>query len=150
MGKWFSRQDIDWHYCSFQIVWLIQFSDLLDFGEWPPKSTGYIDAHLNVQNSPSLSSPHQATIETWSEVLYRLQRTGQDGKTLWDEIKNVEKFRVQYGLLSDTIDIRYLSGAAKNALVYCAGYRRRHQSYSDYKKQRKYRGKVNNHKEEDL
>jgi hypothetical protein len=114
----------------------------LDFGIWPEKKTGYIDTHENVQTSPPLSSPHQSTIETWAEVYGRIQRTGEDGKVLWDEIKNIEKFRVQYGLLSEEININYLSGAARSALSYISGYKRKRQSYSDYKKQRKYRSKL--------
>jgi hypothetical protein len=127
-GDWFSKVDVDFHYCRIQVVWMIRYADLLDFSIWPPKQSGYIDQHADIQKSPSLTSPHQATIETWSEVYARLQGTGRDGKILWDEVKEIE-------------DIKLLSQPSRDALNYVSGYRRRRMKYADWKKQRKYRMK---------
>lgn len=128
-SEWFSRADVDAHYCRIQIIWLITMADILDFNEWPPQSTGYVSVPLNVQTSPPQTSPTQSTLDTWAEVYARLQMTGRDGMALWTEAKKIR-------------DYKEFSQPAKDALNYISGYRRRRMPYKSWLKQRKYRGKI--------
>lgn len=137
-SDWYSRADVDAHYCRLQIIWMIRMADFLDFGIWPDQKTGYIfnkdviikfkldlkklfpnEGHAKLPVAVNTTSPHTATIETWSEVYIRLQMTGRDGLSLWTEAKKIG-------------DYKEFSQPAKDALNYMSGYRRRRLSYSKW------------------
>jgi hypothetical protein len=123
-GSWFQKAEICW--CRVQNLWMLEHSDILYDGIWPLKESGYIDTHENVQTSTPLTPAHQTTIEVWAELVKRLDRTGEDGETLRSEA-------------AAGMDIYQLSRAAKNALNYCSGWRRRLTPYAVWKAKRRYK-----------
>ncbi len=110
------------------MIWLIFHLDLLQEGQWPPdpKGSGYIDAPIGKK-----SGKHKAYFETpcqfAAEVGSRLKTTGEAGEALVDEI------------IGGIPDYEGLSRPAKRALNYISGWRRRDQSYPEWKADRKRR-----------
>lgn len=112
-----------------QMVFLIEFLDILRQGEWPPgPSSSYTD-FPSKRTKPGAYFEKPADI--YIEVSRRLETTGKDGITLLEEVQN--------GLNDYTL----LSSVAKQALNYislwdfrkrdsysqwCAGQRRKHKS----------------------
>ena len=99
---------------------------------WPPKTSGYVDTHEDVQNG-SLSHvfPGQTAIEVIAEVKARLEKTKEAGATLVWELQ---------GIGFDDVDLRwywkfknYLSPGARDALNYMAGVKRRKVSFTRWK-----------------
>jgi hypothetical protein len=101
----------------------------LDEGIWPIKESGYIDTHENVQVTKTPTNGHQITLEVWAELVQRLDKTKSDGETLRSEA-------------SAGLDFNQLSKAAKNALNYISGWRRRNVGYALWLAKRNYRTKI--------
>ncbi len=134
-GDWFSIHDVALHYCKVQIAWMVKWSDLLDFGKWPPDYTGYDKAAQLVKvkrragkakkRKPTCAS-HQATMDVWQEIIKRMETTGEDGGEFWKEAHKVDNFNE-------------FPKASMHVLNYLSGYRRKRLSYPNWLKQRKWR-----------
>jgi hypothetical protein len=129
---WYSQGAVSSHYCRTQVAWLIRYAWQDTEGkyhvfDWPGRKTGYSGIPENVQKSDHPVSKNAGTIEIWSEIAYRLDRTGEDGLTLISEL--------QAGL-----SLVSLSRAARKALNYTSGWKRRMMSYNNWRKQQRYRG----------
>jgi len=112
------------------MVWLI--SNLLVLGEdkWPEDPLAGTEADLPLKRR---RIGHEAYFckprEILAETMLRLNKCGSDGTTLIEEIHS--------GLL----DMELLSSVAKSALYYISGWDRKKSPYSNWLKQRTYRGK---------
>lgn len=117
MKDWYSPGEI--RYTRDEMIFGIIHLGLLKEGIWPPehKETGYTGSHG--------SRGHRAPFENPSgfagEINARFKTTGEAGEALVDEI--------QGGI----IDYADLSRPAKRALNYISGWRRRKQTYSQFK-----------------
>jgi hypothetical protein len=112
-----------------QMIWLIEWLDVLEDGKWPPdpKETGYIDTPGGSGNKSS-RSPFETAAQIFAEVTDRLKQTGEAGVTLvWE---------IQHGL--EVYEL--LSPPAKRALNYISGWRRRRMDFSSWMRQNRYRG----------
>jgi hypothetical protein len=135
---WYSLHDNC--YCRMQTLWIV--TNCIDYFEdkyvsmgWPEEDkgeTGYNDTP--VQHSQPSTAGFTRPIQEIAEVIKRLERTGKDGRLLLFESRS-----------RDTVE--ELSQDARNALNYCAGWKRKHRSYRqwladrDYENDRKYRKK---------
>jgi len=116
-----------------QMIWLIEWLPTLETGNWPgnPQDTGYTDT-AGVQRSHSHHAPFETAAQIYAEVTARLRRTRRSGETLvWE---------VQHGLA----DYNLLCPAAKDAINYISGWRRRHVSFSQWQADKKYLQKTIN------
>jgi len=124
----------DIRYCPFQIIWIIEMFIVYRSGKleimresWPPEhvETGYDDTP-NVQKSRPAHAPFEHPMQIVGDVRSRLSRTGDDGKFLVVEV-NAGEYT--------------FSQQAKDALYYCAGWKRKRMSYARWKSDRHYAGK---------
>ena len=115
-------------YSREEIAWIIREA----WYGWPPKTSGYIDTHEDIQNgSPPLSMPGQAAIEVLAEVAARVDGTGEDGETLIEELQGPAFDGVE---ISDYRRFRhYLSRPARAAINYVSGGRRKRRHYRRWK-----------------
>ena len=120
---WYHYGEIRW--CVHQVLWIIERSETLRLGNWPlnPDGSSYTDPNIRTGYKSEAYYTKPAVI--LGEVEYRLDRTGKDGKLLWDEVKG-------------GLDLR---PEAESALMYVKGWRRERLSYLNWQKQRDYRGK---------
>ncbi len=134
--EWFAPSEI--RYCKRQNLWLIaQFlvceSDRIAMARftWPgeDKATGYTEAPRTGYGAVKAHAPYERVVEIVSELAWRLNRTGKDGRLLVMEIK------LEGGLSRDAL----------NALWYVVGRRHKTSSYQDWLKQRKYLNKKKNY-----
>jgi len=109
-------------FCRPQIFWLIENLLPLDGAVWPVNTTGYTDTP-RVQHSPNFHAPFETSIQIHAELTWRLERCGRDGETLVSE--------VQQGLNSYS----QLAPAAKGAINYISGVRRRRDPYRKWRYQ---------------
>ncbi len=109
------------------MIWLIIWLPYLEERKWPPehKDTGYTGS----QKSQNYKAPFITAIEFHAEVTYRLKTTKEAGEALVDE--------VQGGLT----EYELLSRPAKRALNYISGWRRRGQTYAEFRADVKRRDK---------
>ncbi len=124
---------VDWYhpkaifFCSHQMIWLIASLPELKEFRWPVAD--YLD-----DNGVTKTLSYQANFETTSlfiaEVEIRLKTTGEAGEALVDEIQ------------SGITEYEGLSRPAKRALNYISGFRRRRQTYPEWKHTQKKRGKL--------
>jgi len=124
-GKpWFHYSEV--RFCPFQILWVIENSDTLLQGNWPPDpdSSSYVDPQAKTGYKSEGYYIKPAGI--LGEVNARLSRTGTHGKLLRAE--------VLAGL--------DLSQESRDALMYVKGWRRKRMSYNAWKKWRKLYQKV--------
>jgi hypothetical protein len=112
-----------------QMMWLLQVLPCLEEGSWPvnPGITGYTEAENTGRVNTSAHAPFETATQIYTEVTYRLDRTGKDGETLYWEI--------QHGC--ETYE--GLCPSAKQALNYISGWRRRKQGYRTWVRQQDYR-----------
>jgi hypothetical protein len=113
-------------FCRPQMLWLILNMEIIADGRWPPegKSTGYIDPIVG-NTGRKAEAGFTRPVQIAAEVRWRLTRTRSDGETLYDEVSNgLEEYH-------------QLSRAAKNALNYISGWRRRRQGYASWCADRK-------------
>ena len=126
MKDWYSPGEI--RFQREEMIWLISWLDLLSEGNWPPegKDTGY----TGYQKSKVHKAPFETPAGYAAEVKSRLKTMGEAGEALVDEI--------QGGIM----DYEGLCGPAQRALNYISGWRRRKETYSQWKATRKKRGKL--------
>ncbi len=127
-GKsWYSISEL--RFCRFQTQWVINNFLTVDGDAivvindlWPPegRETGYTDGP---QHFISAHAAFERPMQIVAEVHWRLERTKQDGKLLVLQVKS---------------DVN-LGQAARDALAYCSGWRRKRLGYSAWKKQRNWR-----------
>ena len=134
-GKpWYPRRNIV--YCRYQMLWLIgNFLNvdgddiILERDTWPSegRETGYTDAprtqKLNVSHAA-----YEFTLQEVGELHHRLEKTGKDGRLLILEMH----VRLAY----DTSP-RNLSREARAALGYISGWRRKRQSFTQWKAEKR-------------
>jgi hypothetical protein len=110
----------DIHFSREQMFWLISVLPCLEEGSWPlnPCITGYTEAENTGRVNTSSRAPFETAIQIYTEVTYRLALTGKDGQTLYWEIQQgkVEEYQ-------------FLCPAAKQAINYMSGWRRRKWPY---------------------
>ena len=119
----------DWHspgeirYTREEMIWGIQWLSFLEVGEWPPdyKETGYTGS----KGGRSTKTKFLPAALFFAEITARLKSTKEAGEALVDEIQ------------SGITDYEGLSRPAKRALNYISGWRRRRQTYSQWKKYNK-------------
>ena len=119
---WFSPSEI--RFTREEMIWLITWLTLLQEGRWPPehKETGY----TGHQGSRGHRAPFETPVQFAAEVDTRLKTTGEAGEALVDEIQ------------SGIVDYEGLSRPARRVLNYISGWRRRRQTYSQWKATQKY------------
>lgn len=102
-----------------QVLWLIEWLELLQQGSWPPdpRETGYTEAP-KVQTSPSTRAPFEGPVQVAAEVTSRLESCGDAGQALRHE--------VEHGLTAYEL----LSPPARRALNYCCGVNRRRETFA--------------------
>ena len=124
--EWYSPGKI--RFQREEMIWLISWIDLLSEGVWPPegKDTGY----TGYQKSQSHKAPFETPVLFAAEVHVRLKTTGEAGEALVDEVQGGIK------------NYEGLCGPAQRALNYISGYRRRKETYSQWKATQKKRGKL--------
>ena len=113
---YFSYREI--RFCRVQMIFLIEHIVELGEGSWPssPDSSSYVDLPIRSRQFNDDAYFTKPT-EILAEVMIRLNRTGEDGSVLMEEIHS--------GLTE-----RYLlSSEARKALNYISGWRRREVSY---------------------
>lgn len=120
---WYSPSDIV--YSRPQMMWGILYLDMLEIGDWPSENrdTGYTGS----QGSRNTKTKFLPAALLYAEITARLKTTRDAGEALVDEIQ------------SGVSDYEGLSRPAQRALNYISGWRRRSQSYSRWKTQRRYR-----------
>lgn len=113
-------------FCRYQVLWLLDNRGTLSVGRWPsnPDGSNYFD----IPGKPKIKAKAYFEIpcSILAEVLFRLNRTGKDGTILLKSIKAGETFGE-------------LCYEARSALYYCSGWRRKHQSYSQWLADRRYK-----------
>ena len=122
---WYSPAEI--RFQRPEMIFLILHLDLLSEGMWPPdpQGTGYIDNPIRrVKAEGHFVRPVQFS----AEVKLRLRTTGEAGEALVDEIKG------------GITDYESLSRPAQRALNYVSGWRRRKQTYPEFRATAKHRG----------
>lgn len=120
-GKpWFHYGQI--RFCPYQVLWIIEHSDTLLAGDWPPDpdSSSYVDP--DIKGSLKDEAYYAKPVGILAEVNARLARTGTHGKLLRAEV------------LAD-LD---LSQEAKDALMYVKGWRRKRMSFQKWLRDRRY------------
>lgn len=121
---WYSPGEI--RFTREEIIWLIIWLPLLEEGRWPSehKETGYTGSYG--------TRGHRAPFENPSgfagEINVRLKSTGEAGEALVDEIQDA------------ITHFEGLSRPAQRALNYMSGWRRRKETYPQWKATQKYRG----------
>lgn len=129
MIEHYSPRDI--FFTREQMIWLIEWLSELEKGNWPPypRDTGYTEM---TQSSHSHRAPFETAAQFFCEVTARMFPTDENGKIIdraLHEASGVLKWEVQHGLT----DYALLCPAAKKALNYISGWRRRKNPYSKWK-----------------
>jgi hypothetical protein len=113
-------------FCRTQMLWLCAHLGFLEIGKWKSRESGYIDTERIFSNVPPARAPWQTPIELAGEVRVRLKPTGEDGETLLAEALLTQEYSG-------------LSQAARNALNYASGWKRREMYYAQWLAQGSYR-----------
>ena len=121
---WYSPGEI--RFQRPEMIWLIEHLTELEDGRWPLDPSGVVapEGRTGLKAEGHFVRPVQFA----AEVNSRLSTTGEAGEALVDEI--------QAGIL----DYEGLSRPAQRALNYISGWRRRKQSYPEWRATNKYRG----------
>jgi len=108
------------------MIWLIEHIVELGEGNWPdnPDGSNYVDLPIGSYR-PKSGAYFTKPAEIVAEVMTRLNKTGEDGITLMEDIHSGIR--------------RYedLKSVAKRALNYISGWRRRKSSYRAWKSKQK-------------
>lgn len=109
-----------------EMIWLIEHLAELEEGKWPLDPSGAVapEGRTGLKAEGHFVRPVQFA----AEVNYRLSTTGEAGEALVDEIK------------AGILDYESLSRPAQRVLNYVSGWRRRKQSYSEFRATNKHRG----------
>lgn len=120
IDMWYSPAAI--RFTKGEMVFLIKNKEILARGEYPPdpKSSGYTDPPIGVKVKPKRAF-FETPIVLHAELTWRLKKTKKHGKTLRDEVR-------------DGYSFREMSNEARTTLIYISGWRRRKQSYVDWKR----------------
>ncbi len=123
---WFQPFEIERNFCKLQVLFLIGIVETLEIGEYPPDPapTGYVGGNTGGFRS---GARFQRPADLYSELTSRISRTGKDGDTLLHEVRHLGA------------TLHNLSQAARNALGYCCGEKRKRQKYGIWLSRRKYR-----------
>lgn len=116
-------------FCRPQMFFLIESIEILRDGNYPKShiDSGYIDSII--QRQPPQAAPFEGPCQIAAEIDVRLTACKQDGETLAHEIISLQ---------ADYYEL--LSPAARNALNYISGWKRR-KSYTKWLKDRRHRNK---------
>ncbi|KKL44997.1 hypothetical protein LCGC14_2360060, partial [marine sediment metagenome] len=108
-----------------EMIWLIEHLTELEDGKWPLDPSGAVapEGRTGLKAEGHFVRPVQFA----AEVKTRLSTTGEAGEALVDEI--------QVGIL----DYESLSRPAQRVLNYISGWRRRNQTYPEWRATGKYR-----------
>lgn len=115
-----------------QCFWVIENLAIFKEGRWPPNplsyDTGYTEGiqKRRIKHEGYFTKP----VEIAAEISVRLKRTGIEGKLLVSEI--------QAGVTRE-----FLQPESNRALNYIAGFKRKRQSYSQWKADRQRRNHKN-------
>lgn len=128
VGKeFYSYSDI--RFCRFQMIWLIEHIGELSEDKWPgsPDSSSYVDMPITKKQFRDEAYFVKPRV-ILADIMIRLDRTGEDGVTLMEEIH------------SGLHEYSLLSRAARNALNYISinDWRKRKTSYGQWKASRNY------------
>ena len=123
--EWFNYAEI--RFCVWQIIWIIRNALTLRTGHWPKDPDNSSDnlGQRSIKTEASFVKP----ILILAEVESRLGRTGIHGKLLVAQIEA-------------GIEFNNLDREARDALFYVMGWRQKRESFSAWKKARKYHQKV--------
>lgn len=123
--EWYSYKDFVFN--RQQVYWALQNLSLLRDGEWPKQeiATGYTESPITATRLNDEGNFVKPAIIA-SEIDVRLKSCGIAGELLLTEAKY------------DT-NIFYLSSTSRLALNYCSGWKRRKQTFSEFKATRVYR-----------
>jgi hypothetical protein len=118
-------------YCRVQMLWLIEWLPTLEEGKYPPDPTptGYIDHGFG---GIKAQAPFELSCQIAGEVSVRLKKAGKDGRTLEHEVRELNAH--SYELLSP---------AAKDALNYCSGWKRKRRTFPQWLADRTYKKVIN-------
>jgi len=130
-ANWYSPSAI--FYCSNQMMWGILYLDILEEGDWPPehKETGYIGSE-----SRNTGTKFLPAVLFSAEINKRLKTTREAGEALVGEVQDREIVKAD-GTIVMYVGIRDydgLSPPAKRVLNYISGWRRKAQTYSQWKR----------------
>ncbi len=119
--EYYSPRDI--HFSREEMLWLIEYLLPLGGVSWPVNSreTGYTEAP-RVQHSQSHHASFESAAQIYAEITVRLESTKESGEALIDEVQ------------SGTDSCELLSRPAKRALNYISGWRRRKQTFAQWKR----------------
>ena len=114
--------DADWYtpgsivYCRPQVLWFLVNADVIRDGKWPPEPTGsnYTDPAIRTK---AVKIPSRCAEQLAAEIDARIKRCRIEGKLLEAEVQ-LE---------------RQLSSTSWKALNYICGWRRRKESYRQFK-----------------
>lgn len=122
-------------YTKEDITWVLTNISLLEAGIWPQRPTNY--TNMRVQTSIKPNAKFVSAVEIAAEVTVRLKATGQDGTLAMmyhahgvtiEELGDLLKW--DYGKV-----MRHINAA----ISFCCGFRRRRESYRDYRLKRRQR-----------
>ena len=99
-------------FCRTHMLFLCSVMEILTAGKYPYPPSGYADTEKIFSNVPPARASWQTPIELAGEVRARLIPAKDDGDTLLAEAKYIREYR-------------NLSQAARNALNYISGWKRR-------------------------
>jgi len=117
--RWYTYQEI--RFCPFQVLFIIEKAGILGKGTWPPDPDGSSYVDPGIMTGFTGEAYFAKPIEILAEVELRLTTTKEAGEALIDE--------VQAGITN----IEMLSRPAKRALMFTKGWRRKKQTYSQWK-----------------
>ena len=121
-----------------QVIWILSWLDMMIKGNWPvnPQGTGYTDAPMG-NKSRNRHAPYETAAMVAAEVEIRLGRLGLDRYLVEDRyIDGITEEAIAHKLGIHSSEVyRKLN----SALWYVSGFRRKKMSYSDWKKQGRYR-----------
>jgi hypothetical protein len=131
--RWVGCPGFDWYepreivFCFPQVIFLIFHADILEIGEYPPDPTPTGYSALGGKPQFRSGGNFIAAAGLFAEIDWRLRRADGDGDTLRHE---VQKLGVTNYLA--------LSRAARNALSYVAGWKRKPAKYGRWLANRAY------------
>lgn len=126
--SWYQPFEIENNYCKVQFIYLIDILDTLGAGIYPPDPA--YSGYTELIGKPIFGPKKHTANDIHAEVTARIDRTEDDGKTLVHEVKVLGA------------QLFNLSGAARNALNYCVGEKRKKLDYGIWLSQRRWRSKI--------
>lgn len=127
MDDWYAPKDIK--FSREQMMWLIRhLGELLD-GDWPANPWGSSYTEIPSIKGGSSEARFVRPCQFAAEVEVRLKLTGLEGKLLMAELNGGWQ----------EVPYEQLGKESRDALNYISGWRRRKQTYREFKMQREYR-----------